>query len=198
MRIEGANALRWLQDNYYYFILMDYVGTSVHGDIKKAFDAMVIELKRLYDKKRYTHTWTPSYMAKCNCNDVHLLCRRFAQDNKFVLGAMAIKWSKKKKKLWSRSGSEEPTPVPRHIFPQLWSLPKKYTLSTYTVHDMYSFLSCFRRWLLSLFHSQREERLPRKPSSLFLLFRRPLECLCQLLPQGYDYLNYSRNILITP
>lgn len=78
--------MRWLQDKYY-LSYMDYVGTSVYGDIKKAFDAMVIELKWPYDRKRYTCV---TFILCLLSSNLYVACRRFAQDIKFVLGAIAL------------------------------------------------------------------------------------------------------------
>lgn len=159
---------------------------------------MVIELKWPYDKKRYTLMWTPSFitpsfMAESNCNDVNLLCRRFAQDIKFVLGAIAIKEQEEKGAVVQKRQRRTDTRPASHFSTSVKSAKEVHFEH---IHNMYSFISCFRRrWLPSLFHSQREERLPQKPSSLFLLFLRPLERLRQLLPPGFDYLNYTRNIL---
>lgn len=49
---EGKNAMRWLSDNYS-LSYMEIVNTSVYTDIRRAFDAMVIELKWSYDSRRY-------------------------------------------------------------------------------------------------------------------------------------------------
>ena len=58
--------MRWLEDNYL-LSYMEIVETSVYRDIRKAFDAMVIELKWCYDKKR-------SFLAKFYCGDRVIFC----------------------------------------------------------------------------------------------------------------------------